>query len=153
LAGCSLEAKSQSSTESATAVSLSGQSATSAPRTVTSGPGLPFGEKALDEGAGDRRAPVLRTNHPLHDDAVSLQQETFRHAGGLIPLLNAGRAILQNVKRQVHRLAEVPDVSRVSLVDAHGGDLEAARRERVVEPLHRRHLDLAWLAPGRPDVH
>src|SRR5882724_3003773 len=153
LPGCSLDANSHSSTDNATEVSLSGQSATNAARMLTSGPGLPFVEQAFDQGAVDRRAPVLRPDHALHDGALAIEQEALGYPGGLVGLLDGCRAVLQEVEREMERLAEVAHVGRIALVDADGSNLEPARAERVVESLHGGHLDLARLAPSGPDVH
>src|SRR4029077_8141309 len=135
LAGSSLEATSQSSTESASEVSLSGQSAVSAARSVTSAPASAFGQQPLDERPVHRRAPVVRADDPLDDRSVAVEQEALRNSGGLIGLLDLGGSVVQHVKRQVQLLREVPDIRRVALVDAHRGDLEPLRAKGVVQLL------------------
>ena len=78
----------------------------------------------------------MGADDPLHNRAVSIEQEALGHTGGLIRLLNGGRAILKDVESQMEGLSEVPDIRRIAFVDAHGGDLEAPGLEGVVEALH-----------------
>src|SRR5581483_5996417 len=153
LADSSLEATSHSTTDSATEVALSGQSARNSDRSVTSAPAPALVQQPLDQRPVHRGVPVVRADHPLHDHAPPVEQEALRHPGGLIDLLDPAGAVLEQIEAEPEPLAEVPDLDGVALVDAHRRDAEPAGSERPVELLHGRHLDPAGLAPGGPDVH
>src|SRR6185295_2096961 len=141
LAGSSAAARNQRNTDRPSDVSLRGRSAKRAPRRVTSSAGL--AEQALDQGAVGGRVPVVRADDALDDDPAAVEQEALGHAGGLVGLLDARGAVLQQVEAQLELAPERAHVVGAALVGAHRGDGEAARRQRGVEPLHGGHLDAA----------
>src|SRR5881396_2896800 len=117
-------------------------------------------EQAPDDGLVDRPVPLGRADHLLHDDAVAVDQEALRHAGQLVGAPDRPSRIVQDVEREAHLVHERHDlagsllgggVERVA-VDAHGHNAKIRARQLLVQPLHRRHLDAAGRAPGRPDV-
>src|SRR3989441_7638100 len=106
-----------------------------------------------DQGFVHGTVPLRGADHFLDDDAVAIDQEALGHAGGLIRLLDGCRLVVQDVEAQPQRPRERHDHGIVLLVDAHPRYPEvAALPQPAVDPLHRRHLHAARLAPRRPYV-
>src|SRR5580765_7707879 len=99
----------------------------------------------------DGRVPVGGADDLLHDDAVAIDDEALRNAGGLVNLTNRAVLIVEDLKRQPHIPHEPGDDRRVLLVHADRDELKVGARELVVQPLHRWHLDLTRGTPRRPD--
>src|SRR2546422_5131665 len=110
-------------------------------------------DQASDQGFVHGTVPLRGADHLLHDHPVAVDHPTFGHAGRLVGLLDGPGLVVQDVEAEPQLTRERPDDGIVLLIDAHRHDSEVASvSEATVEPLHRRHLDAARLAPRRPHV-
>src|SRR3989442_5894153 len=106
-----------------------------------------------DQGFVHGSVPLRGADHFLDDYPVAIDHPALGHAGRLVVLLDRCRLVVQDVEAESQLARECHDDGIVLLVDAHRHHPEvAALPQPAVEPLHRRHLYAARLAPRRPHV-
>src|SRR3989454_1301023 len=110
-------------------------------------PTLPGIDEPPDERLVHGPVPLGRADHLLDDHAVAVDHEALRDAGRLVEPLDRARAIVQDLEAEPEILGEPRHDGRPLLVHAHRHDPEVRAAEAAGQPLQRRHLDAARLAP------
>ena len=96
--------------------------------------------------------PLTGADIALHDAAVPVDQKRLRHAHRLVGLVHALIEIEHDREGELVLVLERLH-NALFVINRHCDQLEAITWQRRVEPLHSRHLALARLAPGRPEIH
>src|SRR5438132_4002641 len=105
-----------------------------------------------DQRFVDGAVPLGGPDHFLDDHAVGADHPALGDARGLVRPLHRSRLVVQNVEGEPQGAGERGDSRFAALADAHRHVRQAAASELAGQPLERRHLDTAWLAPRRPEI-
>src|SRR5207247_9909658 len=87
-------------------------------------------DELSDEDLVHRPVPFRRADHLLDDDAIPVDDEALRDAGGLINPLDGALLVLEDVEAEPQLAREPQHHARAAIVYAHGDALELLTRER-----------------------
>ena len=106
----------------------------------------------LDQSTALRSIPVASAEYAIADDSLSIDQK--RHGQGTRPIPQADSkiSVMENGKCKTDFLLKRPRDRHALRIGRHSQNLKISAPERPVQLFHRRHLDPAGPAPGRPKI-